>query len=340
MLRGQGPKASIDIGSNTILLFVAKLYVNVNGLHLEEILDLSTVTGLARNIGQTGEFSPQAMEESFQALSHYRDELSKLGLAPSEAIATATEASRVAQNARPFFQRVQKELGFSVQIITPEGEGFYTARGVMCDSTATAIATTTTAMPPPMVIMDIGGASTELISLEIVPPNYKILSFVSIPIGLLCATEWRKANRFSMLMEEALQSQDLTPFKIKTQGQGQTQNATTFVCVAGAMTSLAAMAQGKGQRTYEAQKIHGMALKKGELQSLLQKCQTMGPEKIREAWPFLGRRSATIVAGGQIALAIANTLKVETFKISTYGLRHGTLVEGGVHEKYVVNPVN
>ena len=63
-------KASIDIGSNSILLLVAEVR---DGKLISVIENESRITGLGRNLDEAGEFIEEAMEDSLKALEEYKN---------------------------------------------------------------------------------------------------------------------------------------------------------------------------------------------------------------------------------------------------------------------------
>jgi len=110
-------RATIDIGSNTILLLAAELD---SKKIVREVLNCSEVTALGKNLDKTKAFAQESMQESFRALTSYKQKLAEVGIEPQEVIVTATEASRVAQNSQDFFEKIKQEIGFGVTIISPK----------------------------------------------------------------------------------------------------------------------------------------------------------------------------------------------------------------------------
>ena len=90
-------RASIDIGSNSVLLLAAELD-NVGTKILSEILNLSYITSLGRDLDKTKKFHPDSMQSTYEALLDYKIQLEKIHITPQEVLVTATEASRVALN--------------------------------------------------------------------------------------------------------------------------------------------------------------------------------------------------------------------------------------------------
>ena len=131
-------------------------------------------------IGQ-GRFIPDPMEDTFCALKDYRKIVLGHGVEPAQTLVTATEAARIATNAKDFFREVEAALGFRIHIVTAEGEAYYTFRGVVCDGDDNT-----------SVIMDIGGASTELIKVS----GGVLERTTSLPVGSVRATGLESGEGF------------------------------------------------------------------------------------------------------------------------------------------------
>lgn len=303
--------ASIDIGSNSILLLI--LDISHNGTY-REIANESRVTSLGKDLDKYGVFCEQSLNDSASALSDYCEILKSHNIDLSSVIVTATEAARVAKNASQFFLKIKSELGLSIKIITGEGEAYYTALGVSRDISSSQGS---------IVVMDIGGASTELIEISKKDKSIEIVSSKSMPVGSVRATDWLMESE--TLFENKLSNvltKDIKKYKTKK-----------IVCVAGTMTSVAAMILGLEQ--FKADLIHNSTYTKNDIVELCGKYSSASREKILEDFPFLGKRSATIVGGIRAVLKIFDFLDVEEFVLSTYGLRYGVLFDGGLNERYI-----
>lgn len=301
-------RASIDIGSNTVLLLIAE----VQNSQLKEIVSKSSVTALGRDLDKLGEFHPESMNETYATLKNYRKELKRMDIAPEDVVVTATEASRVARNAPTFFEKVKKELGFVVTIINDHGEAYYTSLGV-CAGTLTQI-------DEEMIIMDIGGASTELIKIKVKP--YRLISSVSLPVGSVRASQWMKNGEYQEKLSDIFERYSLDEY--------QTHK---IVCVAGSMTSLGGMI--KGLSSFESELINGAEISFESFKKFVSKIEHDAPEKLLNHYPFLEKRAETIVAGAKIAVEMAQKCGVDNLEISTYGLRHGTAMSGAIEHQFL-----
>ncbi len=300
-------RASIDIGSNSVLLLIG----DVTESGIEEISDTSIITGLGRNLDSSGKFTKQAMIDTIEAFKEFKSILNKYDISSSEVLVTATEASRVASNSEDFFTEVRKKFGFIVKIISGEGEAYYTARGVTLSST--------TSDGDYDVIMDVGGASTELILVKSRP--FKVKRTISLPVGSVRAQDWIDEGKFQEKMDAIIKNHDLSFYETKS-----------IIGVAGSMTSLGGMM--KGMTSFESKKINNQKIDFSEFCKFTDMILTMEKQDLHEQYPFLGKRTRTIGAGARVARALGLSLGVETLEISTYGLRHGTLYEGSIDERF------
>jgi exopolyphosphatase/guanosine-5'-triphosphate,3'-diphosphate pyrophosphatase len=300
-------RASIDIGSNSILLLIAE----IEPTGLKEIVNLSTITGLGRDLDKNGYFCDEAIEDSFSALEKYSLEIKKHNVKDENIIVTATEASRVASNATEFITRVKEKLGLNIQIINAEGEAYYTALGV------TKYASNSSGNY--LTIMDIGGASTEFIRVQKDP--FSIEKTISLPIGSVRGTDWLRDGSFDKKVNELCNNYPL-----------QNYETDTLICVAGSMTSLATML--KELSSFNASAINGEKFGYDTFCQFVDKIKPMHPEKLLEKYPFLGKRSRTIYAGAEVAKAMGRSLNINSMQISTYGLRYGTLIQGEIDGRF------
>ncbi len=303
-------KASIDIGSNSVLLLAADYNPNSQET-IKEILNLSFITSLGKDLDKTKKFHPDSMQSTYEALLCFKNELKKININSSDVLVTATEASRVATNAKDFYIKIKNELGFTVKLISSEGEAYYTAKGVAsgigyCESE--------------LVIMDIGGASTELIRIQLNP--FEISSTISLPVGSVRATDWRNEGSFDEKITHLL-DQNFSNY-----------STSSLVCVAGSMTSLAAMFIRLD--VYDDKKIDGLFIDYLDFKKFSEGLQGIASEKLIEEFPHLGKRAPMVAAGARVAQLIGEKLNIKNMKISTRGLRYGTLMESEINDKYII----
>jgi exopolyphosphatase/guanosine-5'-triphosphate,3'-diphosphate pyrophosphatase len=302
-------RASIDIGSNSVLLLIG----DVSHGKLKEISKRSEITSLGKELDKNKAFHADSMAATYEAIKSYAEECDKHGVARDKIIATATEAARVAQNALEFFAKIEKELGVSVSIITSDAEAYFSTKGILFDTKFDNEVIT---------IMDIGGASTELIKVN--TKNYQILETISMPIGAVRSSQW---------LDDQLFVQNLQKVFLDFRNEIDKFQAKELFCVAGTVTSLGNMHLQR--KEFIEDDVHGLVLKTEDIDTLFKKYSDTTPEVFLDQFPFLQKRSQSIRGGLHLVYHIAHRLLVKQITISTYGLRFGTLLEGRIKKEFI-----
>lgn len=302
-------RASIDIGSNSVLLLIA----DVSHGKLKEISKRSEITQLGKELDKNKAFHPDSMAATYAAIKSYVEECDKNEVPRDKIIATATEAARVAQNAPEFFEKIEKELGVKINIITSEAEAYFSTKGILFD---------TKFENEVITIMDIGGASTELIKVN--TKTYQIIESISMPIGAVRSTQW---------LADELFVQNLQKVFLDFRNEIDKFQAKDLFCVAGTVTSLGNMHLQR--KEFVEDDVHGLVLKSEDIDNLFKKYSDTPPEKFMEEFPFLQKRSQSIRGGLHLVYHIVHRLLVKELTISTYGLRFGTLLEGRIKKEFL-----
>lgn len=300
-------RASIDIGSNSCLLLV----IEVIGEKIRTLESHSRITSLGKDLDIHKSFLEESIKATLEALGDYSKIISKYDINPADVIVTATEASRVATNFSELSGPAESEYNLKIQRISGEGEAFYTALGVVMgveDKTTN------------ITIMDIGGASTELINVQL--DNFKIIESVSLPIGSVRATNWIKTQTFDIELEKILNNYNLDSYKV-----------SKLVCVAGTMTTVAALL--KNMTSFSENEIQGFSFSTEQLNTLKSKIEHKSAQEILESYPICGKRAFSIYGGSLVASELSKHLNVSEFEISTYGLRYGVAIKGSIDERFI-----
>lgn len=302
-------RASIDIGSNSILLLIAEFEAG----KLNVISKRSEITSLGRELDKKKTFHPESMDASFDALKSYVDECSAQGIPSDKIIATATEASRVARNAPEFFGRIRSELNLHINVISSEAEAFFSTKGIFFNSKFSSEIIT---------IMDVGGASTELIKVN--TKTFQILETLSMPIGAVRSTQWLNDKLFVQNLQKVFLDYRSEIDKFQTK---------ELYCVAGTVTSLGNMHLQR--KEFIEDDVHGLVLKAEDIDNLFKKYSDYSPEQFLENFPFLEKRSNSIRGGLHLVYHLIHRLFIKELTISTYGLRFGTILEGKISQEYL-----
>ena len=163
--------ASIDVGTNTALLFIADLEEG----KIKSIVDTSSITRLGEGLIRNGYLLDSAMDRALAELKEYRRIAESYGV--ERILCVGTSALREASNSNAFLEAVQKECGIAIRIISGEEEAYFTYLSVRESVSMEA--------DGHFFIIDIGGGSTELIS----GTKNELVDCVSLPVGTVKITE-------------------------------------------------------------------------------------------------------------------------------------------------------
>ncbi|MCL5884452.1 MAG: hypothetical protein M1377_03760 [Deltaproteobacteria bacterium] len=161
MQAGMELLAAIDVGTNTVRMLVAAR----EGLRLHPVLRMRRITGLGRELRETGAIGRRESGATLSALRAFHREMRRLGVSRFRACGTA--ALREASNRGEFLSAARGE-GIPVEVITGREEARRTWQGIREKLGVRAA-----------VAMDIGGGSTEFIA------GGGAVRSVSLPIGVV-----------------------------------------------------------------------------------------------------------------------------------------------------------
>ncbi|MGZ6754593.1 MAG: Ppx/GppA phosphatase family protein [Nocardioides sp.] len=158
------PVAAIDCGTNTIKLLVGSLP--------EVAVRESRMVRLGQGVDRTGRLSEEALSRTFAAIEEYAALVAAHGVAPERIRFCATSATRDSANAEEFAAGVRARLGVTPEVLSGDEEA----------ALAFAGAVRALAVPPaaPVLVVDIGGGSTELILGDTAPGSADSMDIGSV----------------------------------------------------------------------------------------------------------------------------------------------------------------
>jgi len=141
-------RAVIDVGTNSVKLLVAE----VSGGRVEPLVERSGQTRLGSGFYETHRLRPSAIAHTASMVADFAAEAKKLAAVSTRVIATS--AARDALNQQELIDALKEATGLPVEIISGEQEADWAFRGVISEPTFAG---------HPLLIVDVGGGSTEFI---------------------------------------------------------------------------------------------------------------------------------------------------------------------------------
>jgi exopolyphosphatase/guanosine-5'-triphosphate,3'-diphosphate pyrophosphatase len=269
--------AAIDCGTNTIKLLVT-------GPGGERVREMRMVR-LGEGVDRTGVLSEAALERTFAAIDDYAELLREHDVPPAAVRFCATSASRDAANADVFRAGVRARLGVEPEVVTGDEEAALAYGG--------AVRHLRTAPEHPVLVLDIGGGSTELVLGDADGPTLAH----SMDIGSVRLHE--RHLRFdpptdaevAALLADVDRALDACPVDPAT--------AATVVGVAGTVTTIAAGVLDLA--AYDREAIDQAVLTADDVQALVDRLVAMTvAERLALAWMHPGR--ADVIGAGALIL--------------------------------------
>lgn len=293
--------ASIDIGTNSVLLLVAE---RDDRGRFRPIVERAEITRLGRGVDANRVLAPEGLNDTLRVLQTFAREARALGA--EEIAVSATSAARDASNGQEFLSRAHSEAGLEVEILSGELEAQLSFSAVRAD------------FPDrPLVVIDIGGGSTEFIYGT---GEGEITYRHSFDVGAVRLTERFLASDPPSREEQRGLVEHLTATFSRLP---PTAPDAQVVGVAGTVTTLYAVAHQIAP--YDASRVHGAEMASGALEYLVQRLLAMTVEERRELPGLQPKRADVIAAGGLILAEAVHALGAASFRISDRGLRWGLI---------------
>jgi exopolyphosphatase/guanosine-5'-triphosphate,3'-diphosphate pyrophosphatase len=294
---------TIDVGTNTTLLLVADA-TSPDDIRVVE--DCAEITRLGRGIGGDGRLGREGIERTLRVLEDYA---ARARRHQAPLVAVGTEALRRAPNAEEFLAPAAAILGTPIEVIGGEREA------------ALSFLAATSSFPHEaagqMIVVDIGGGSTEVIVARAGAVELRR----SLPLGSVRLTERHVRHDPATDAEVSAIVHDVQ----EALAAVTLPSGAALIGIAGTVTSLAAMAQKLP--SYDPALVHGYHLTGATLDGLVEQLRRSS-QAARETMPGLDpRRADVILAGACILRELAQRSGAQHVIVSDRGLRWGLLYE-------------
>jgi exopolyphosphatase/guanosine-5'-triphosphate,3'-diphosphate pyrophosphatase len=317
---------ALDLGTNNCRLLIAK--PSRRGFLVIDAF--SRIIRLGEGVLSSGRLSEAAMSRTIEALKVCSEKMRRRAVTRSRLI--ATEACRIGANSGEFIERVRRETGLSIEIVTQETEAKLAVSGCAslidrnCDWA---------------LVFDIGGGSSELIWLDLarlgrpwrrtlfdrLDVQNCIAAWTSLPIGVVNLAERHGGRDVTQEGYEAMVADVMTAiesFEVRHRfGDRIANKRAHFLGTSGTVTTISGI--HLGLPVYERSRVDGCWLSARDVRTVSNNLIEMSYAE-RVAQPCIGHERADLVlAGCAILEALLRVWPCQRLRVADRGLREGIL---------------
>lgn len=293
--------AAIDIGTNSVKMLVGR----VSGRTVTPLLHRSVITRLGEGLQKSGEISSEAADRTVEALAEFRALAEERGAERIQAVGTL--ALRAATNGKDFVERVSREAGLEIRILSGEEEARLSFQGAAGASKAQQV-----------LGIEIGGGSTQIM----VGTRAKLHASWSLSMGAVTLTE-------EFLHSDPPAADEMMAMSASIRRQLQKVVARVgkgdeLVGIGGTVSAILTQLRNKGGG--DPREFHQASVSFDTI-SALSIHLSLKTTAERERMGIEKGRADIITAGAWILTAAMSHLEATELRASAHGLRHGLLIE-------------
>jgi exopolyphosphatase/guanosine-5'-triphosphate,3'-diphosphate pyrophosphatase len=301
--------ATIDIGTNTVLLLVAER--GPDGV-LRAVEERATITRLGEGVDRTRRLAPEAIERTRACLDEYARVVREAHAARVAVVGTS--AMRDAGGGEQVRAHVRAVLGVDARVVSGDEEARLTFRG--------ALSGLALGSARDVAVFDIGGGSTEVVvgSLQAGAPHIAFAR--SFDVGSVRMTERHVAHDPPAREERAVVLQAAAHVFASVPALPSPEEP---IGIAGTMTTLAAVSLALVP--YDGALVHGHVMTRMEVERTVDRLGALELDSRKRVPGMEPKRADVIVAGGLVALALLDHWRAGAVRISDRGVRWGLAEE-------------
>lgn len=297
--------AVVDMGTNSTRLLVA----DVRDGRVTEVDRRSIVTRLGEGVDAEGRLGEAPRERVLAALDEYADAMEEHGCDARTAVMTS--AVRDASNGAEFQAIVAERYGLPARTISGDEEARLTYAG------ATAVRSRRD--DTPLLVVDIGGGSTELVTGR----RGEVEFHASTQVGVVRQAERHIAHDPPRPDElEALAADARSAFDAAVPARVRDETRAA-VAVAGTATSAAAIDLGR----FDRDRVEGHRLTAAVLRGQLERLAALPLSERRKVPGLHPDRAVTIVAGVAILLEVLGSFGLDAVEVSDRDILWGAALD-------------
>ena len=291
--------AAIDCGTNTIKLFI--------GRPPKATVRETRMVRLGQGVDATGELAGEALARTFAAIDEFAELIRRHDVPAGRVRFCATSATRDATNAEVFRRGVVARLGVAPEVLSGDEEAAIGFAGAMNALPADLLM--------PVLVVDIGGGSTEVI----LGDRSGVVAARSMDVGSVRLHERHVHSDPPSTAEVAAIIADVDA---NLDGCGiPFEEAATLVGIAGTMTTLAAAVLDLP--AYDPDAVHASAHDRADVLAEISRIVAMTVEQ-RRALPYMHPGRADVIdAGLLIAERVLRRTRVDRLVVSEADILEG-----------------
>lgn len=310
---GRRTYGALDLGTNNCRLLIAR--PSDDGFVIVDAF--SRIVRLGEGLAASGRICDAAMDRAVSALSVCGEKLRRRHVHLARSV--ATEACRQAANGAEFIDRVYRETGIVLDIISAEEEARLAVMGCHV------------LLEPgegPALIFDIGGGSTELVLIDTDGDEPRTIDWFSAPWGVVSLTEIEAVD-FSTeegrlegyARMRARVTSSFADFAARLERDGR--QASRLLGTSGTVTTLASV--HLELPSYDRNAVDGLIVPAEAMRTISTRLAGMSFAD-RVEMPCIGEeRADLVVAGCAILESILDLFPAERLGVADRGIREGIL---------------
>lgn len=304
-------RAVIDVGTNSVKLLLAE----VKGSAVEPLLETSRQTRLGRGFYESHQLQPGPVAETAKAVVEFARRARQGGAESLRIIATS--AARDARNPEVLQQAIETAAGQPLETISGEQEASWAFQGVMTDPRLAG---------HPLLILDVGGGSTEFVLGEAHRPHFR----GSYPMGAVRLLETCRPAPKPTLAQRDLCLAGVSEFlaaQVKPLLEPALANFTTrqpFLIGTGGTASVLGAMELK-LTAFDRARLEALCLTEATVWGWFERLWAMSHEERQRVPGLPPERADVILTGVAIYLAVLRCFGFNQLRVSTRGLRFGAV---------------
>ena len=296
--------AAIDIGTNSVRLLVAE----EQPPGFRDVDRRLVITRLGEGIDVAKRIAPKAMERTLLCIAEYAAICGELNV--DKIRVAGTSAVRDAANRSELFESIRRLTGQEPEVLSGKDEARLTFIGALSDLPGGG----------PVLVVDIGGGSTELVAGEAMPS-----AGISLNVGCVRMHERYLASDPPSADELDRLRADVVSKLQEAKEQVPVPAGARLVGVAGTVTQLAALKAGIP--VYDPDVTHHAVLSHGDVRMLARRLGSLTVEQRRRINGLPAGRADVIVAGAEILLGVMEAFDAAEVIVSEKDILDGLVLD-------------